>query len=100
MKLWVDDLRPVPEGYVWAKSVDQAKRMIYEAETAGEPFTLIDLDHDAGDYAREGGDYIRLLDWLEFTHRDYSIAIHTMNPVGRGNMLAIILKNGWKLVRR
>ncbi|MBQ9165995.1 MAG: hypothetical protein IJX71_03625 [Oscillospiraceae bacterium] len=99
MKLWVDDLRPVPEGYIWAKSVDEAKKMIYEAESAGAPFTLIDVDHDAGDYAREGGDYIRLLDWLEATRRSYPIAIHTMNPVGRSNMLAIVWKNRWKLVR-
>ena len=31
---------------------------------------LIDIDHDAGDYACDGGDYIRLLDWLEETGRN------------------------------
>ena len=30
MRLWVDDVRPAPDGYFWAKSVDQAKRMILE----------------------------------------------------------------------
>lgn len=24
MKLWVDDLRPAPEGYIWVKSVIEA----------------------------------------------------------------------------
>ncbi len=98
MKLWIDDLRPVPSGYAWAKSVNEAKGMILQAEQAGIPFTLLDFDHDAGDFAGEGGDYIRLMDWLEETQRRYPIAIHTMNPVGRENMLAIVRKNRWTLV--
>lgn len=57
--------------------------------------TLIDIDHDAGDYAKDGGDYIRLLDWLEETGRNYPIRIHSQNPVGVQNMRAIIQKNGW-----
>ena len=27
MKLWMDDIRPAPEGYVWVKTVESA---IYE----------------------------------------------------------------------
>jgi hypothetical protein len=60
---------------------------------------LIDIDHDAGDYAQYGGDYIRLLDWLEETGRRYPIRIHSMNPVGVANMRAIIQRNGWKEVK-
>ena len=56
---------------------------------------LIDIDYDAGDYAKDGGDYIRLLDWLEETGRNYPIRIHSMNPVGVQNMRAIIQRNGW-----
>ena len=59
---------------------------------------LIDIDHDAGEYAQYGGDYIRLLDWLEETGRNYPIRIHSMNPVGVANMRAIIQRNGWKEV--
>lgn len=46
---------------------------------------LIDLDHDAGDYASKGGDYIKLLDWLEaknIVDTGYSFHLHSMNPVG------------------
>lgn len=32
MKLWLDDLRPVPYGYEGAKSVNEAKQLIQEAE--------------------------------------------------------------------
>ena len=61
--------------------------------------TLIDIDHDAGDYVIKGGDYIKLLDWLEETGRNYPIRIHSMNPVGVANMRAIIKKNGWTEVQ-
>jgi hypothetical protein len=57
---------------------------------------LIDIDHDAGDYARFGGDYINLLNWFEETNRNYPIRIHSMNPVGVENMRAIIKRNGWR----
>ena len=102
MKIWVDDVRPAPDGYVWCKSVNEAKQVILDNEYANKinyfkyPISLIDLDHDAGDYVSEGGDYIKLLDWLEETGRSYPIRIHSMNPVGRGNMRRIIRKNGWK----
>ena len=131
MKLWIDDVRPAPEGYVWCKSVNSAKRMIGlvadtyvvefnpghftlaygEAElkqlenrvehkvnivSHTDPLELIDIDHDAGDFACDGGDYIRLLDWLEETGRNYPIRIHSMNPVGVANMRAIIQRNNWR----
>lgn len=60
---------------------------------------LIDIDHDAGDFAVDGGDYIKLLDWLEETGRNYPIRIHSMNPVGVANMRAIIERNGWKEIK-
>lgn len=98
MKLWVDDLRPAPVGYVWAKSVFEAQLQIEMHEEVRANFLLIDIDHDAGDYASQGGDYIRLLDWLEETGRNYPIRIHSQNPVGVQNMRAIIRHNNWKEV--
>ena len=47
------------------------------------------------DYAWNGGDYIKLLDWFEETGRNYPIRIHSQNPVGVQNMRAIIQRNGW-----
>lgn len=103
MKLWIDDVRPAPEGYVWRKSVNAAKRYIKEIERdwfKGLPYIeLIDIDHDAGDFVYDGGDYIKLLDWLKETGRNYPIRIHSMNPIGVQNMRAIIQKNGWKEIR-
>lgn len=101
MKLWIDDVRPAPVGYEWVKTVDQAKMVIdiNERLVGTSVIELIDIDHDAGDYAQYGGDYIKLLDWLEETGRNYPIHIHSMNPVGIQNMRAIIQRNGWMEVR-
>ena len=110
MKLWIDDVRPAPEGYVWIKSVNKAKKFIYEAEynlniafKYGWNYNkykieIIDIDHDAGDWTNDGGDYIKILDWLEETGRNYTIHIHSMNPVGVQNMRRIIERNGWQEV--
>ena len=59
---------------------------------------LIDIDHDAGIYASQSGDYIKLLDWLEETGRNYPIHIHSQNVVGRMNMEAICRRNNWTIV--
>ena len=91
-------MRPAPEGYIWAKSVNQAKLDILDREDL-VPFELLDLDHDSGDYFFDGGDYIKLLDWLEETGRNYPIRIHSMNAVGVANMRAIIQRNGWTEVK-
>ena len=119
MKLWVDDVRLAPEGYVWTKSVDETKKAIIDYEmycngsldeldfdwldflAYNDPNTiqLIDIDHDAGEYASQGGDYIKLLDWLEETGRNYPIRIHSMNPVGVENMRRIIQKNNWREIK-
>lgn len=98
MKLWIDDVRPAPEGYTLAKSVNEAIIKIRMAENVGVGVELIDIDHDAGDYAEDGGDYIKLLDWLEESNRSYPIRIHSMNPVGVANMRNIIQKNNWSEV--
>ena len=126
MKLWIDDVRPAPEGYTWLKSVNEAKKYIIDIEACIKrcmdrgnkcfenrdyvgrtkayeaankiDIELISIDHDAGEFAKDGGDYIKLLDWLEETGRSYPIHIHSMNPVGVQNMRAIIQKNHWKEV--
>lgn len=129
MKLWIDDIRPAPEGYLWVKSVNEAidvistafkrvdrymqaghdcfqerqyaERSKWYARANEAEIELIDLDHDAGDYAKDGGDYVRVLDWLETSGlnlHNVSFRLHTMNSVGRENMRRIIQKNGWREV--
>ena len=104
MKIWVDDMRLAPgweqgiNEYAWVRSVNEAKNAIEYFEKWFK-IELIDLDHDAGDFAHDGGDYIKILDWLEETGRNYPIHIHSQNVVGRMNMEAICRRNGWTIVK-
>ena len=96
--IWLDDIRPIDKKYdsyvrygTYAdpKSVNAAIYWITEAEKWGYKYFILDLDHDLGDYTDDGGDGIKLLDWLVQTGRttsNYQIRLHTMNPVGRENM--------------
>ena len=97
LKIWVDDVRPAPEGYVWLKSVNEVKKYLADPHIlCNYEIKLIDLDHDAGDYAKDGGDYIRILDYLEMVGYNGDLRIHSMNAVGVQNMRNIIQKNGWR----
>jgi len=90
VKIWVDDIRPVPSGYEGTKSVRETIALIEEIEADGGEIELLDLDHDLGDYARFGGDAIKILDYLAERGTFYPIRIHTANPVGRANMERMI----------
>lgn len=115
MKIWVDDIRPAPEGYHWCRSVNEAKDFICDINSKfvdgfrngyADKSLLIDeisLDHDAGEYAPDGGDYIKLLDWLEWLYAGNGtytkFHLHSANPVGVENMRRIIKRNGWTEVK-
>ena len=119
MKLWLDDVRPAPEGYLWVKTVESAiseiARYNREADWNWEWYILghtdresferrikvwtieeISCDNDLGENEAEG---YKLLDWLEATGRNYPIRIHSANPVARERMRAIIQRNGWTEVK-
>ena len=111
MKLWLDDCRPAPEGYIWAKSVREAELIVsrfnwvtdYLAGHIKAPLTLpwfseINIDHDAGCYVTDGGNYIEFLKWLEnhYPGIKCTFHIHSTNSVEVENMRKIIQRNGWK----
>ena len=120
MRIWIDDIRTAPDGYVWKKSVNDTIDLIayyldiYMSEmTRKNPseevlesymIEVIDLDHDSGLFEKDGGDYINVLNYIEqykdvFCKMNTAFRIHSMNPVGRQNMERIIKKNGWKLIQ-
>ena len=104
LKIWVDNVRLAPDGYFHCRSVNEVISTIELAEFLEtlrpdrKIIELINLDHDAGKFACDGGDYINILNWLEETGRNYPIHIHSMNPVGVENIKRIIEHNGWKEV--
>lgn len=100
MRIWVDDIRPAPEGWCQAYSVNAAKEMIL---TNYPDIEGISLDHDSSIYNQFGGDYINILKWLEEEEHKtnkkivtFPIHIHSMNSVGAQNMRNIIQHNNWK----
>ena len=109
VRIWVDDVRPLPPGYdVWYQSVrevlDYVTIVLFADENHSPKKILLDLDHDAGNYQRDGGDFIRILDYFvennfvaSHPETEFIFRIHSANPVGRANMERIIKRNGWNL---
>ena len=109
--LWLDDERDPKkfrkissnswrynEKVIWCHSVNEAIDVWLDLDGVNDcRIVEVDLDHDAGEFATDGGDYIKFLDWLEEHKIDFTkIAwkIHSFNPVGIKNMLAILHRNG------
>ena len=86
IKIWLDDVREAPEGYCHCHSVNETIKKIIKCEKEYAVIDEINCDHDLGDYASDGGDGIKLIDWLVKRKTYYPVKLHTMNPVGRENM--------------
>ena len=101
MKYWIDDERPAPDAsYVHLHTVYEALDELMWLQNDAPNWLrveVIDLDHDAGEFSDEGGDYIEILKAMEENGWKYPVAFHTMNPVGRANMQRIAEKNGWRI---
>jgi hypothetical protein len=110
MKMWLDDVRPAPEGWVHVKTVAQAQAlmrtgMVVEAS----------LDHDLGACPKciENGDHIgdmttpetTFMNWCKHWTTGYDLVVwmadtglwpkqkpkvHSANPVGRLRMQGVI----------
>ena len=53
-KIWMDDIREAPAGFVSCKSVNEAKAVVKKLEERNEEIELISCDHDLGDFACDG----------------------------------------------
>lgn len=86
MKLWVDDLRPAPDGWTWAKNSKDAMKLI-----ASRRIDEISLDHDLG-----GEDTTRgIVNYMAANHIWPSkIYVHTANPVGRDYLIGVVTRYG------
>lgn len=80
MRLWIDDLRPAPEGWVWTKSSQWAITILQASADGGSVIDEISFDHDLG-----GDDTTRPVAlWLaEHDAWPPVVRVHSMNNVGR-----------------
>ena len=90
IKIWLDDLRNPPSGYYHCHSVNEVIKKIRKCEQSHVIIEELNLDHDLGDFASDGGDTTKLLDFLVQRQTFYRITLHTANPVGRNKMQRII----------
>jgi hypothetical protein len=94
-KIWLDDERKCPIGYIHFHSVNETTKFISSHIDKNCKF-ILNLDHDLGEFAKDGGDGIELIKYLlnnEYGLRDnisFEFILHTMNPVGRENMQSLV----------
>lgn len=103
MKLYVDDIRPAPEGWQQARTVTDAIRFL---AMFGSQVDEISLDHDISYAVEVAGTqrpfpspenftavahFVNLMYYAMKEEFNPKITIHTANPVG-GNELAKILE--------
>lgn len=112
MKVWLDDMRKEPVGYILAKTVEEAKNLLLNNEV-----TEMSLDHDLGacttclngqtidewlvnsnfqsmpNCTHMGTGY-DLVCWMEENNiwPKYKPKVHSANPVGRLRMQQVIDK--------
>lgn len=88
-KLWIDDLRPAPDGYEWVLTSEAA---IDAIKASPERFEHIAFDHDLGgeDSSR------RVVLWLCENDDKWPLAasVHSMNSVGREWLTGMIERYG------
>lgn len=92
MKLFVDDYRPAPPGWTWAKNVSEAIRLM-----DNQPIEALALDHDIKDSTETFEPVARhfaILVRAEVQQKTTPISIHTGNPVGGERMLEILTLAG------
>ena len=94
MKLWLDDIRKPPPGWLWAKDVGAAIAIVEAFARVDQDWDEASLDHDLGNHRQ--GDAGKLLLWMIENDRWPRLrpVVHSMNPVGRRNMEALIDRYG------
>lgn len=112
VKLWHDDVRPAPEGWVWARTNQEAIKILMDEEV-----THISLDHDLGNHDCEPGTCdvapgsgmpqkgeetgFHLVEWMIATnHIPGWIRVHAWNPSGGDRMYQYLKDVGANVTRQ
>ncbi|RKY28745.1 MAG: hypothetical protein DRP83_00185 [Planctomycetota bacterium] len=98
MKLWVDDVRPAPKGWIWAKSYKQAMRLMEENDW---DFDVISLDYDLGE-EKTGYDLLCKIEQRSMEYMNYTplIGVHTSNMIVRDKMCNVASRLNGRRLRR
>ena len=88
MKLFLDDIRPCPRGYI---KIDNYQDCIEFLLKNRNKIDTISLDHDLGEI-KTGYDVCKWIVANEYYDNLQEIIIHSANPVGTKNMLQLLDK--------
>lgn len=88
MKVWLDDLRPAPKGWVHVKTSQEALDFLTDNQ---DKVTTVSFDHDLGgdDTSRRVVLWMCENDWFPPV-----LHVHTANPVGREWLEGMINRYG------
>lgn len=83
MKLFVDDERPAPEGWVLAKTSSEALTILTKVHELGHTLDAISLDHDLSTVMYEDDTTRPVMLWMcEHEWWPTEVYVHTANPCG------------------
>lgn len=88
MKLWLDDIRPAPDGWIWCKNVPEILDF-FALKEKWKKVVEVSLDHDLGENTSTGYDFLCILENEIGSGIENHVPIfhiHSANPVGRKNM--------------
>ena len=98
VRIYVDDLRETPNGFIHFYKVDDCVSYIRRMYKQGITNFYLDLDHDSGD--ADTKDYVEILKDLEamryggrLKNANITCHFHSGNVVGIQNMRAIVEAN-------
>jgi len=95
INLWLDDLRPAPDGFIWVETVSQLIYKLDELKELDQEINIMSLDHDLGENEPTGYDFVKYLVEVgnyEPSYYPRQIYLHTANPVGRENMYQLLMR--------
>lgn len=79
MRLWIDDVRPMPDGFdVWAKTANEALDILKNGN-----ITHVSFDYDLGDIREPNGPVVA---WSENEMTGYDVASWIEGEAFQGNM--------------
>ena len=82
MRIWLDDVRPMPEGFdAWLKCAEDILSILNRSRSI---ITHIDFDHDLGEGRMTGYDLAVQIEQMAQLHmlNPISWQVHSQNPVG------------------
>lgn len=113
MKLWHDDTRPAPKGWIWTKTNKQAMAAfengwpvdeisldhdlgLHNIELPDDPDEFIDLVQSLGPPQEDGVDLVRWM--IENKYIPPKITIHSHNPIRAKEMAALFNDAGHDVI--